>query len=266
MNPAQGTGPILLNAGSVSREPSPSPAGDRYAFSVSMFDAGTAKRIDDIFAVNRNGMNMKQLTTAAGTEDHPAWSPVGNRIAYRHTEIPIQGSRTDIWAMNADGSAQTNLTADLAPGWNVGAPAWSPDGQRIAFAGALTGVAGTSTGIWVMDANGGNKQMLTSTLTGFDGEPAWSPDGTRIVFVRWYAGDADLAFVSSAGGAVTRLPLGGDQFSPAWSPDGSLIAFVQQLAGGRPLVHTVKPNGTDVRIRTRAVFGGGSAPAWTVRQ
>jgi Tol biopolymer transport system component len=262
LNPATGAAPIVLNAGTVSREPSPSPTGDRYAFAVSMLDFGTTKRVDDIFAVNRNGMNMKQLTNAAGTEDHPAWSPIGNRIAYRHIEV--QGTRTDIWAMNVDGSAQTNLTADMSPGWMVGAPAWSADGQRIAFSASLTGVAGTTHGIWVMDAGGGNKEMLTNTLTGFDASPTWSPDGTRIGFVRFYAGDADISFVGSAGGAVSRIPIDGNQAAPAWSPDGALIAFAQQV-GGRNLIYTVKPNGTDVRLRTNPIFGGGSEPAWITR-
>jgi Tol biopolymer transport system component len=85
------------------------------------------------------------------------------------------------------------------------------------------------------------------------------------VFVRWYAGDADLAFVSSSGGAVARLPLDGDQFSLAWSPDGQHIAFSQQKDGFRPLIYTVRPNGTDVRRRTHLMFGGGSEPAWIPR-
>lgn len=262
LNPASGTPPVALNAGTVSREPTAAPAGDRFAFAVSMIELGTTKRIDDLFAVNRNGMNMKQLTTAAGVEDHPAWSPAGNRIAYRHIEP--QGARSDIWVMNTDGSGQTNLTADLAPGWTVGAPAWSADGQRIAFSASLGGVAGTTTGIWVMDANGGNKEMLTSTLTGFDASPTWSPDGTRLAFIRFYAGDADIAFVNVAGGAVSRIQIDGNQAAPTWSPDGSLIAYSQQV-GGRNLIYTVKPNGTDVRLRTNPAFGGGSEPAWIVR-
>jgi Tol biopolymer transport system component/uncharacterized protein YjdB len=263
VNPATGTPPILLNAGSVSRDPSPSPAGDRYAFTVSMFDVGTQQRVDDIYAVNRNGLNIKRLTTADGTDDHPAWSPSGNRIAYRHMTPP--GLRGDIWIMNTDGSGQVNLTADMSPGWILGSPAWSADGERIAFSGSLNGVAGTMRGIGVMNADGSNKEMLTSTLTGFDDQPTWSPDGTRIAFIRWYSGDADLAFVSSAGGSVSRLPLAGDQFSPAWSPDGRLIAYAEQKNGMRPVIYTVKPDGSDVRLRTNPNFGGGSDPAWIVR-
>jgi TolB protein len=153
----------------------------------------------------------------------------------------------------------------MEPGWILSAPAWSRDGEKIAFAATHGGVAGTTTGIWTMNADGSNKEMLTNTLAGFDGQPSWSPDGTRIVFVRWYSGDADLAFVSSTGGPVSRLPLAGDQFSPAWSPDGRHIAFAQQKDGYRPLIYTVKPDGSDVRLRTSLISGGGSEPAWITR-
>ncbi|HET9423793.1 MAG TPA: Ig-like domain-containing protein, partial [Gemmatimonadaceae bacterium] len=76
---AAATGPQLLNAGNVSRQPTASPDGRRIAFYVSQVDLTTGARIDDIFAVDRNGMNMKQLTSEPGYDGEPAWSPDGAR-------------------------------------------------------------------------------------------------------------------------------------------------------------------------------------------
>jgi TolB protein len=262
LDPTSGAAPSMLNAGTVSRQPTASANGSRVAFAVSMLELGTSKPIDDIFAVDRSGMNMKQLTNADGVEDHPAWSPTAARIAYRH--ITPQATRTDIWVMNADGTGQTNLTSDFTS-MVVGPPSWSPDGSRIAFATSQLGIAGTTTGIWTMNADGSDKKMLTSTLTGFDGSPTWSSDGQRIAFIRFFAGDADIAFVSSAGGSVTRLPLAGNQAAPAWSPDGRLIAFTQ-ADGTRSSIYTVRPDGSELALRTaNPAWGGGSEPAWIAR-
>ena len=252
-----GSAPIRLNAGSVSRSPSPSPDGARIAFAVSM-DSGT-ERVDDIFAVDRDGLNMKRLTASEGADDQPAWSPNGGRIAYHHWDV---GSRSDIWLMNADGTGQRSLTGDMPAAGYRSAPAWSRDGSRIAFAQMENGPAGTTASIWIMDANGFNKRQLTSTVTGFDATPSWSHDGSRIAFMRYYAGDADIAIVDVNSGTVVRIPLPGLQSSPAWSPDGSLIAFTQN-DGVITNIYTMQPNGTHVRLRTiDSAWGGGLAPAW----
>ena len=52
-------------------------------------------------------------------------------------------------------------------------PAWSPDGQLIAFGSSQNGI-----GIYVMDADGQNLRKLG----GFGGCPVWSPDGQKIAF------------------------------------------------------------------------------------
>jgi Tol biopolymer transport system component len=260
-----GTGgaPIRINAGTVSSQPTASPNGMRIAFAVSQLDIPTQEWIDDIFAVDRNGMNVKRLTAANGVDDQPAWSPTAARIAYRHHD---DDGRMDVWVMNADGSGQVNLTADLPANGQRSAPAWSPDGARIAFAAREIGYAGTISSIWTMRADGSDKQMITSTLTGFDATPTWSPGGQRIAFIRHYDIDGDITIVRATGGEPTRLAIPGQQFTPAWSPDGELIAYAQYGAAYSNL-YTVTPDGSQIRLRTiDAGWRGGSRPAWITRQ
>jgi tricorn protease-like protein len=265
LNQGMGADPFRLNAGTVSRMPTPSPTGLRIAFQVSMFELGTNKRIDDIFAVDRNGMNMKRLTTAEGVDDMPDWSPVGDRIVYRHVDDVTASS--SIWIMNADGTNARLLASFPEEQVTVAAPKWSRDGQRIAFSASRVVGAVTVNSIWVMNADGTNLSQLTTTGTGFDQLPSWSPDGKQIAFVRAYSGDWDISILEVATGRVTRLPLAGNQSFPAWSPDGELIAFTQPYPGAsRSAVYTMRPNGATVRLRTtKKELGGGTAPTWIAR-
>lgn len=255
--------PVRVNAGTVSRNPTPSPSGARIAFAVEMLDA-TGQGVSDIFAVDRDGTNSRRLTTAPGTDDQPAWSPAGGKIAYHHADpvTPASAGRSDIWVMRDDGSSPVNLTADLPASAVRRSPSWSVDGSRLAFVQVETGMSATTTSLWVMNADGTGKQRVTSTTTGFDATPTWSADGGRLMFVRHYDGDADLAIVSLGTGVVTRIPLPGQQLAPAWSPPGELIAF-QQVHEGRMHLFTMRPNGRNLQLRTiDPSWGGGAAPVW----
>ncbi|MGV3707549.1 MAG: Ig-like domain-containing protein [Gemmatimonas sp.] len=251
--------PQKINAGSVSRSATPSPSGTRIAFAVSMEELGTRTQIDDIFAVDRSGLNMKQLTNAAGIQDQPAWSPTGGRIAYHSMVI---GGRSDIWIMNEDGTGQTNLTGDMPTLATRNSPAWSRDGQQLAFVQMENGAAGTTTTIWIMRADGSDKRQISSTLSGFDASPTWAPDNNSIAFVRYYNGDADITVINSTTGAMRRIELAGNQGSPAWSPDGYYIAYTQDF-GSLTNIYTMRADGSRIRMRTMdAAWSGGLKPSW----
>jgi TolB protein len=98
-----------------------------------------------------------------------------------------------------------------------GEPAWSPDGQQIAFVSLRDG----TSHIYVMNADGTGTKRLTNSAKA-DDHPAWSPDGGRIIFGR----EGALYGVPAGGGPAHRVGRGfGSAADPAWSPDGKLIAF-----------------------------------------
>jgi TolB protein len=149
-----------------------------------------------------------------------------------------QDGNLELYSVNADGSELRRLT------WTPQgeqAPAWSPDGARIAYEGGDEG----GSGIWVMNADGSD-QMLVAADTG-SSDPAWSPDGAQIAFARMEWNGWRLWVMNADGSGRRRVS---DVFAsdPAWSPDGSRLAYVGMggigvvgLDGSNP--HTVTGSG-----------------------
>ena len=124
---------------------------------------------------------------------------------------------TKVFTMNADG---TNVV-DLGRGFD---PVWSPDGTKIAYA---KGDAETND-IWVMNADGSNKQQLTNNFQSY--APAWSPDGTKIAFASWHA-DGDHVYMINADGTNQQKLIHNAvgiirEYAPSWSPDSLKVIFL----------------------------------------
>jgi hypothetical protein len=138
-------------------------------------------------------------------------------------------AHTDIFLMNPDGSGRVNLTGeDMA--YVVYSPQASPDGSRIVFSRSVSDAS--TDQIYVMDADGTDKQPLTTGEQGGGAHPTWSPDGTSIAFVR----AQDIWTMDADGGNQVRVAdAGWNLSSPEWSPNGLSIAYVHsdQAAGSR---------------------------------
>jgi pimeloyl-ACP methyl ester carboxylesterase len=135
----------------------------------------------------------------------------------------------DVWVVNADGSGQPRRLT-TAEGQ---APAWSPDGQQIAYSSSRDG----NYEIWVENVDGtGTPRQITHTENTQDGwilntSPSWSVDG-KIAYVstkdNLRTSQRDI-YVANADGTgeptrLTNTPTS-NNWAPEWSPDGKRIAF-----------------------------------------
>ena len=138
-------------------------------------------------------------------------------------------------------------------------PAWSPDGNQIAFSSSRDG----NKDIYVMDADGSNQRRLTDHLAD-DEAPSWSPDGNQIAFLSSRENRNGDIYVMDADGSNQRRLTYDDKRdeSPAWSPDGRRIAFSSSRKDLNGDIYVMDAGGSDPRRLTKNNKRDQS-PAWS---
>ena len=134
----------------------------------------------ELALVAARGGDVQRLTANATFDGYPAWSPDGRRIAFLRelTTEGENGGARDLVTVAADGGdAQRIATGqDL----NLHAPAWSPDGRRLAFVAQQQLYVADADRPEVVDLESGAVRPLAATISA----PAWSPDGGRLAYAK----------------------------------------------------------------------------------
>ena len=188
-----------------------------------------------IYVVDTDGSTLKALNDEAGKRyrdaHSPSLSPDGSHVVYSQRLMVkppgFADSRLDyeLVVSDIDGSSKRRLTESIGPEI---APAWSPDGRRIAF---LSGYAAEFT-LFTMAPDGSDVKSLAPEINvfGHGTYPVWSPDGRKIAFLsseRLPEGGFKYGIyvVGSDGSELKRLS---ETISlPAWSPDSNRIALAK---------------------------------------
>jgi TolB protein len=230
--------------GSINIEPAWDKVGRRLAY--TSFVAGNP----DLYVTDLSSGKAQRVSHRSGINTSASWHPGGNLLAL--TLSP--GNDPDIFTIDARTGAQVGRITQTT-GIDV-APAFSPDGGRIAFVSERAGGAQ----IYVAAADGSGAKRVTFE-GGHNVDPAWSPDGKKLAYVS-RQGSFDIKTVDLESGAVTRITGGtGDNEDPSWSPDGEYIAFSSTRAGGSHIWMSTADGAHQVQLTEGG--GGFHNPAWS---
>src|ERR671913_425047 len=229
-----------------------------------------------IFTMYPNGTHIRQIThpPKGFSDDFPAWSPDGTKVAFHRSCRPSHCDGSRILVVNVD-TGDTHQVTHCIPdeGWTeehpppssgrycVGdsQPIFSPDGKSIAFRRIIGSEDERSIveGIFIVALDGSNLHQVTNVqkrgaLEFEDFGPAFSPDGDRLVFERSrVADDRSAVFVQSL--ESSGSPEDAHQITPwemrcgdgpEFSPKGDWVLFSCTPEGGSSNLYWTHPDGT----------------------
>ncbi len=204
---------------------------------------------DSLFTLARRFDLPLEVIAAANSLTPPFTILPGQELKIPLTLVPADGciaflssratGRYDLWARTPAQVGSTRLTFGL--GGPATVPAWSPDGQGLAFVGE----AGT---LFVLDANTRQVRGLISQLPDFTAVN-WSPDSQSLIFSL----NDQIILIDARSGATRAITTGDD---PAWLPAGQSIVFTRPTGEFVEQVFSINLDGTGLRQVTNLPEAG----------
>ncbi len=201
--------------------------GQRITSSTSALRA-TAHRIADLI--------FEQLTGVQGV--------FSTRVAYLNVDGTPPTQRYKLTVADWDGANPRVIANSGEP---IMSPAWSPDGQSLAY----VSFENKSAAIWVQSVASGTRTKV-SARAGINGAPAWSPDGKKLALtLSRKDGDVDVYTLELASQLLTRMTFDpGIDTEPTWSSDGGKLYYTSDRSGSPQIyeVSSYDPRSTPRRV------------------
>ena len=199
-----------------------------------------------LFASNRNGpfelylllfgkKQLFQITENVGNVISPDYSPDRRTIVFANR---VGDGPTSIWMVNADGLNPRLMYTGTN---TIVAVAWSPDGEKIAYAMSI----GTPQEyeIFIMDSTGKNHIRISQGLRGIGGSIDWSPDSKNLLVYAGVFGDKNIFQIDAVTGDFIQLTDGGNNAGGVYSPDGRYIVFNSLRNDDQADLYIMRANG-----------------------
>ena len=129
----------------------------------------------DLYMMDADGSNVKQLTFSPGYDGGPFFSPDNKKVLWRR--FNPDGNSAEIWTMDVDGSNQRQLTADSMVAWG---PYFHPTGEYIIYSSNVLGHANFE--LFMIDPEGQHDPVRVTNTEGTDILPVFSPDGLSLAW------------------------------------------------------------------------------------
>jgi TolB protein len=183
--------------------PAWSPDGNKLIFMSSMYGN------PELFIADGDGSHVKRLTYAVGASTSAAWNPkTGQQVVF----VSDRGGTPQLYTMDSEGGEVQKLP--LPDMGYVIDPAWSPNGQLLAFSWRRPN---GNYDIYGMDIATHALIQLTRDA-GRNERPSWAPDGRHLVFESTRTGTREIWSMLADGTSVRQLTTQGNNESPNWSP------------------------------------------------
>ena len=230
------------------------PDGNKISF-LSTRETGSS----DIFTINIDGSEMKNITPNLFVVVSHNWSPDGNIVVA--TIQPNEGDPFEIYTLDMLSNELKRLTFEEVTNGKVPSGAvWSPDGSKILFSTARDGNAE----IYSMNPDGLNKVNLTQSPESNEFGSVISSDGEKIFFSSDKNGSSNIYSMNLDGSNVTKISnfsKGYNIFDLDLSKDGSKIAFAKMHEDGGPIeIWTIDINSSEEELLINK--GSSRYPKW----
>lgn len=270
--------------------------GDEGEFNTRIAFISKKRSQADIYTINYDGSEIKNVTSHESIVVGPRWSPDGRYLAFTsYRDGPPEGyirdlkNGTDKKVASFDG---LNLCGSFSPDGNKllltlskdgneeiyvleidtmkltrithnysidVSPTWSPDGKRIAFVSNRSG----SPQIFIMDADGNNTKRITFEGN-YNTSPSWSPRGGRIAYEGLINSKFQIFSIDEEGNNLLQLTFDNAKNEyPSWSPSGRQIVYSSKI-NSKNKICIMNANGLNVRVLMESA-NSSLMPAWSPR-
>lgn len=222
---------------------------NRYQVSFQLLDMFRGKGEASIVLDKKyqiNGSEMRKLSHHISDLIYEQLTGVrgifSTKIAYVVVRRPLSApARYMLEVSDQDGYNPKPLLNSTEP---IMSPAWSPNGQQIAY----VSFENRRANIYIQDVTTGGRRLLTA-FPGINGAPAWSPDGRKLALVLSKSGAPNIYVMDVWGGKLSQVTH--DFYintEPAWSPNGKSLLFTSTRSGGPQIFQINLETGNTSRI------------------
>ncbi len=229
----------------------PGPAGGSLLRLV-LYDAVYGQtRNEEIFVLPAEGDPNFRMAVHAVSDQVVLWATGDPGAAATRISFVLEGRGSkEVYVIDSDGENLQRITSDGAIALS---PAWSPDGNALAYTSYRTG----SPLLYERDLVSGRDRLL-SDRDGINITPVYSPDGNTIAFATTVSGNTEIATYNRAQNCCLEQHTRGrgfDSLSPSYSPDGRQFAFVSNRLG-EPHIYLMPVGGGEPRLISDYSYGG----------